>query len=126
MKPKKKASKLRLFRWPGRDPRETNEYGVDVVPAESEADATLVSSEREDGLHVIAVDVDLPARLVESSPGRHHLFIDKTLTWDRYVNLLDALSDAGIREDGYVEACKRQGRTYLRIHPDTPLEAPFV
>lgn len=65
--------------------------------------------------HRPVIDIDMPVRLVESSPGKHHLMIDRVLAWDEYEKLLDALVEAGIVEPGYVNAAKHRGFTAVRV-----------
>lgn len=67
------------------------------------------------GLHAPALDIDLPCRLVPSStPGHHHLYIDKAMPWPKYVKLLNVLAEVGILEESYVAASIRDGATILR------------
>ena len=61
------------------------------------AEANLVASRREDGLHMPTIDVDHPSRLEpSSSPGHYHLFIDVPMTWRSYRRLLRALYLGGV------------------------------
>lgn len=54
------------------------------------------------GMHKPVLDIDLPVKVLESStPGHHHLFIDKRMTWEQYKKLLDVLAEVGIIEEGY-------------------------
>lgn len=71
-------------------------------------------------VHVVAIDVDIPCHLIESSPGRHHLIIEKPMEWEEYRRLLVALEAAGIIEPGYLEASLRRGWSGLRTLPTTP------
>lgn len=67
-------------------------------------------------MHKVVIDVDLPATLLPSSTsGHHHLFIDREIPWEAYVNLLDAFVAAGIVEPGYVEASRIRGHTAVRL-----------
>lgn len=67
------------------------------------------------GIHKIVLDIDMPAMLIPSStPGHHHLIIDRTLDWPVYVKLLDALAEAGIVEQAYVSVSKSKGYTAIR------------
>lgn len=67
-------------------------------------------------LHKVVVDIDMPARLVPSStPGHFHLYIDHKMPWHQYLQLLDALVEAGIVEPGYVKAAERRGFTAVRL-----------
>lgn len=66
--------------------------------------------------HKVVIDVDMPAQLIESStPGHFHLLIDKAMSWDQYIHLLQALVNAGIVEPGYLAAAERRGHTAVRL-----------
>lgn len=81
------------------------------------SEAKVVSSEIEGTKesHTIMLDIDLPARLVESStPGHYHLYIDKMLRWREYKRLLRALMRAGIIEKGFYRASVGRRATHLR------------
>lgn len=81
------------------------------------ADANLVTSRTPRGkYHLPAIDIDVPIAVIPSSTrGHSHLYIDKIVSWEKYVALLEALADADIVERGYVEACKAHGFTSLRL-----------
>lgn len=84
--------------------------------------AALVSSESAcaelPDVHFPVLDIDFPCRLVESeTPGHHHLFIDKAVTWDAYVGVLAALAAAGIIEPGYANASIARGATFVALKP---------
>lgn len=112
---------FKVARWAG--------YGEpdDREPVEALNDAHVTSSwvkrtfalQPEDpkmGAHILAIDVDLPTTLVESStPGHYHLYIDHEMPWYTYKNLLAALADAGIIEYGYYEASIERGHSDLRL-----------
>lgn len=97
----------------------------DATPCDEEH-ANLISSllEESEGIdpfstpgdkHALTLDIDMEARLLPSStPGHYHLFIDRVLTWEQYVVVLQALAFAGIIEDGYFRAALRQKQTYVR------------
>lgn len=69
-------------------------------------------------LHAPTLDIDLPVRVVDSeTPGHHHLFIDKEMTWAQYATLLLVLEDVGILEPGYVRASLERGATYVASKP---------
>jgi hypothetical protein len=62
-------------------------------------------------MHQVIVDLDIPAVLVPSStPGHSHLLIDRVLSFDAYISLLEALVTAGIVQKGYVDAAKAPHR----------------
>lgn len=65
--------------------------------------------------HAPALDVDVPAHLIESStPGHFHLYFDVECEWKDYCEMLRAMVKCGILEQNYVDACVRQGATFLR------------
>lgn len=67
-------------------------------------------------LHRPVLDIDCPVTVVPSTtPGHHHLLIDKPLSWDEYAGLLDALAHARIVESGYVAASKRREHSAVRV-----------
>jgi hypothetical protein len=79
-------------------------------------ESNLVSSECDDGMHAPAIDLDFPAHLITSStPGNHHLFIDKKLTWSQYQALLRGFYDAGLIQRGWYNTAITQKRSYLRL-----------
>lgn len=103
-------------------------YGPNGVPVMPEPaalldGANLVSSNRKDlpprgegDRHAVLLDLDVPAFLIPSStPGHSHLYINKALEQDKYFKLLDVLAECGILEQGYVDASKSQGGTFLRL-----------
>lgn len=77
---------------------------------------TVEQIENKDTYHRIILDIDAPVKVVPSSTGGHfHLYIDVAVHWDEYSELLDALVNAGVLEEGYVEASKREGYTSARL-----------
>ena len=67
-------------------------------------------------LHNVVLDLDLPATLLPSSTvGHFHLFVDHPMTWEVYLNLLDAMVAAGLVEPGYVDASRTRGHTAVRL-----------
>ena len=97
----------------------SDRYGMDyeVRPECKAVDATVVSSEldEERGIHTPMLDIDIPARLIESStPGHSHLYIDKEMTWRQYKRLLRALMKAGIIEENYYKESVRRKASHLR------------
>lgn len=92
----------------------------DVEPAASAEVANLFSSLIVDGpeygRHTIALDLDVPARLIPSTTeGHSHLYIDVPVEWESVVDLLNLLADMGIVEPGYAAASIRRGYTSLRL-----------
>jgi hypothetical protein len=85
------------------------------------ADSDLVSSLlREDicgkNMHMPAIDIDLPIRVVPSSTlGHFHLYIDKPMSWRKYKRVLRALTAAGVVEKGYYKASVSRKATHLRL-----------
>lgn len=107
------------------DDYSTEEDGRTRVPYEQ---ANLVSSLTENGTHAPVLDLDFPARLVESStPGHFHLYLEREMDWDTYSELLAALANAGILEQGYVRAMLSRGATYVRrngVYKDAAARKP--
>lgn len=65
--------------------------------------------------HVVALDIDLPIRVVPSTHrGRGHLWIDKLMPWADVTKVLDVLAEVGIISDSYREHSLRRGYTCLR------------
>lgn len=85
--------------------------------------AELVSSEyigRNGNRHLIAVDIDKPAWLLQSSSHgmwepHHHLYVEVEASWDDYLAWLEASAKIGLLEPGYVSASKARGATFLRL-----------
>lgn len=66
--------------------------------------------------HKVILDIDLPAKLIPSStPGHFHLYIDKAVPWEDYLDVLRALAKAGIIEQGYLGASEQRGYTSARL-----------
>lgn len=75
-----------------------------------------ISSGPDRNWHTVALDVDVPVRVVPSStPGHCHLYIDKAMPWHRYDALIRALADAGVVEQGYADVSRERGFTRLRL-----------
>lgn len=65
--------------------------------------------------HRVVLDIDHDAALIPSStPGHFHLIIDVNMPWLNYTNLLRALADAGVIEQGYCHASIKNGFTAIR------------
>lgn len=90
------------------------------------SEADVISSELDDvpidllgkPRHILAIDVDYPAYLVESSTeGHHHLYLDVPggIPHEKYLALLDALADAGVIQAGYAKVSKERGHSDLRL-----------
>lgn len=82
-------------------------------------EANVFSSEIADGTeqHRVVIDIDkIPVLVRESTtPGNYHLVIDKAMSWPVYRDLLDALRDAGIIQEGYYQAAIARHASYLRL-----------
>lgn len=68
--------------------------------------------------HMVVLDIDWPAHLVESStPGHSHLYIEvpNGIPAPLYFDLLDALQRAGVIEEGYSEVSQKRGHTDVRL-----------
>lgn len=113
--PYKRLRLFKVLKW-GTD-SEAPEWRDDREETTSLDEADVVSSKfRDSGRHMVVLDLDVPAALVPSStPGHSHLYIETSMPWDVYVNLLTAMADAGILEPGYVGASKERGFTAVRL-----------
>lgn len=98
-------------------PNRPEGYVVDAKPVDEAEKANLIASKMDDGRHLPTLDVDWPARVVETSPGKSHLFIDVPMSWESYLELLEVMTRVGILEAGWVEASKREGATVVRLRP---------
>ena len=106
----------KVFNW-GDSSQEMPTEEIRPIVADVE-DADLVTSEiaSRHKRHKIVLDIDMPVKVLDSStPGHHHLFIDKELSWKQYRRLLRALAAAGIVEQGYVGASEDRGFTGVRV-----------
>jgi hypothetical protein len=66
-------------------------------------------------LHMPVLDLDFPCELIPSStPGHFHLYMNKTVGWESYRTMLEAMAEAGVLEEGYVKAAIHHGGTYVR------------
>ncbi len=90
--------------------------------------ADVVSSEVEGTkLHTLMLDIDMPARLIESStPGCYHLYIDCPMTWPKLLSILNPLADAGVIERGFLKMAKKHKATHLRPPWMTKAENEYV
>ena len=80
---------------------------ANVVSSDSSADPTV---------HYPVIDLDVPVYLIPSSTSGHgHLYINVGMTFEAYKNILVALADAGVVEQGYVDASIRRGRSDVRL-----------
>lgn len=95
-------------------------HGDDRFQVEFTANADLVSSLADDGLHYPVLDLDFPCRLTESETrGHFHLQLDlpEGLTWRKYRRLLRALRKAGVIEPGYYRANVARRATFIALRP---------
>jgi hypothetical protein len=93
----------------------------EVVTSEDEADIvcsdTGLSIQPGPRPHYPVIDIDHPCHLVESSPGRFHLYIDVLVPDNAYWPMISAMAEAGIVEKAYDSASFERGYTAVR-HPD--------
>jgi hypothetical protein len=69
-----------------------------------------------DQIHRPVLDLDMPATLIPSSTeGHFHLYIDKEIPWRKYEDLLYAMAECGILEQGFVNASVERGFTAARL-----------
>lgn len=77
----------------------------------------LVSPERAPNLHIVVLDIDHPAHLVESStPGHSHLYVEiPPASWTDYAAFLVAARKIGLIEEGYLNASLNRGHSDVRL-----------
>lgn len=86
------------------------------IHAEADDEATLITSYIDGDMHAPVIDLDYEAILKPSSTeGHYHLFLEKEVMWDDYVELLLALAKCGLVEQGYADASIAKGYTAVRI-----------
>lgn len=95
---------------------EHGDFGTHPIKTATFAESNVVTSRlRDTDHHKIVLDLDIDAALIPSStPGHHHLIIDKTMPWSAYEEVLGHLRDAGLIQDGYYEASINRGATVIR------------
>lgn len=65
--------------------------------------------------HKPVLDLDMDVMVLPSStPGHHHLYIDKALPWNEYSLLMNVLAHVGILQHGYVAASHHRAESFLR------------
>jgi hypothetical protein len=78
-------------------------------------DANLVTSEHLDQKHMVLLDLDVEHYYTSSStPDHAHLYINKPLDWEDYLEVLQVLTKHGIVQEGYYERSKARGYAALR------------
>ena len=101
--------KQKLFS--SKDPKDD---GYSPVPADPEH-ANLIGSLTDKGKHMPVIDIDYPAELIPSStPGHFHLYLNKACTWDQYKDVLRAMANAGLIQQGYLNWSLERGQSFLR------------
>lgn len=103
-------------------PDSTDRYddnGDPLLPAPSTSveTAELIGSKiRGSTRHTVMLDVDHPVVVVPSStPGHYHVYIDVPVEHRPYERLLQALSEAGVVQSGWVQAALELGESVLRL-----------
>jgi hypothetical protein len=80
--------------------------------------SAIVGHRDSDGeqMHTPAIDIDHKVVALQSSTeGNYHLYIDVPCSWDDYLNLLNAMVQCGIVQQGYVDASVARRATFLRL-----------
>ncbi|QJD52762.1 hypothetical protein SEA_UNPHAZED_18 [Microbacterium phage Unphazed] len=65
--------------------------------------------------HKVMFDIDWPIDVIQSSPGKGHLYIDKEMSWSTLIMLMAAFVEAGLMEPGYMYASIQRGYTSVRV-----------
>lgn len=83
--------------------------------------ANLISSyayTRADGveMHTPIIDLDIEHMIVPSTtPGHGHLYINKEITYNQYLSLLEKMAECGIVQRGIVGQCQKYKGTTVRL-----------
>lgn len=92
----------------------------DAEPDVAELVCSDSRDERDQGMHMPVIDLDLPCSLVPSgTPGHFHLYIDKPCNFEEYMAILKAMAEAGIVQWGFHDRTRERGFGSVR-HPDRP------
>lgn len=103
--------------WPAIDGEASSLIDADVVSSELITPPALApGGDRRH--HIVALDIDYPAHLVESSmPGHFHLYLEVPggVPHEAYMELLRALGKAKVIQDGYARVSRERGHSDLRL-----------
>lgn len=99
---------------------DSNEIGEEVpVVRPVGAGANIVTSSLgTNRRHQIVLDIDHPAWLVKSTtPDHHHLYIEVPdgIPFEEWTEVMLALANAGVIEDGYYHASIKRGFSAVRL-----------
>jgi len=88
----------------------------DWVEPDNEHPANCVVSVDDAGFHWPVLDIDYGVYTIPSTtPGHHHLYIDKALTESQYFELIDVCEKIGLIQPGYAKYSKERGFTSVRL-----------
>jgi hypothetical protein len=98
-------------------------FGDDVDFTVDQEAANVVTSCEDDSspwaapdIHLPVLDLDFPIVAEPSTTeGHFHLYIDRAMTWDQLVKLMDVMEEVGLLETGYVEAAKIRSYSSVRL-----------
>jgi hypothetical protein len=93
-----------------------NETDYEVKPDEADINnGNLIGSATQQGTHAPVFDLDFPAYLLpSSSPGKFHLYLEKEISWESYLDILESMVNAGLLEPGWVDSGITNGAMLLR------------
>lgn len=93
----------------------TLERDTSTVAADAWGANLITSYSNGTGGHKPVIDLDFPARLIPSTtPGHYHLYIDEAISWNAYVQILNALLNAGLIQQAWYEGAINNGYTAVR------------
>lgn len=89
----------------------------DHIPTENLDEANVISSKvKGTTRHKVIIDLDFDAALLPSStPGHHHLYLDKELTAPQMEQLIYCLYEVGIIAQGNINQWHRFKALFLRL-----------
>ena len=111
----------RKLRMMSEAPGPRGSYSSQPDSLEVQTTAEIITSEagtdrRGRTLHAPVIDLDCRAWVVPSpTPGNFHLYIDKLVPHDKYLELLDIFANCGIVEPGYAGASRSRGYSAVRL-----------
>lgn len=77
--------------------------------------SSLITKGYHQGHHLPVLDIDMDCVLVDSStPGHHHLVINKPMSEHSYLKLLKVLSEYGIVQPGYAKFSNLRKKSWIR------------
>lgn len=80
-------------------------------------DATHLSSQLRHGdHHVLVLDIEHSVEVVRTNKaGHHHVYINKSMPWEKYVKIIEAMADAGVVDEQWATQALTQGYAHASL-----------